>query len=164
MITVRVVPGTTDDALRAVRQGLRPDLGRLVRRLTIAAESEIARGTPIGATGATRRGYSVQFSGMAGSSPRGAVVNPISYFDFVDAGRRPGRMPPPAALLPGVATKWGIAPNDRQRVAYLVARAIGRRGTTGADMVVRGVDEVRRKADSELARVGLRMVARFEKT
>lgn len=81
------------------------------------------------------------------------VFNRVGYSTFVHEGRRPGKPPPTAALIPwvrrrivndrlsqvraagkikGISTKASATKGEREeakRVAFLIARAIGRRGT-----------------------------------
>lgn len=71
---------------------------------------------------------------------RGEVVSIASYGAAVEYGRKPGKMPPVAAIELWVRRKLGIN-NDKEArsVAYVIARAIGRRGTVGAHMFQLGM-------------------------
>lgn len=71
----------------------------------------------------------------------GRVVNPLIYAWPVERGRRPGKPPPPGPIAYWLYRK-GIV-TDRKKIrsaAYLVARAIGRRGTKGAGMFWKGFE------------------------
>ena len=59
------------------------------------------------------------------------VGSHVEYADVIEYGRRPGRPPPYTALILWVRRKLGIPREQAPRVAYLVARAIGRRGLPG---------------------------------
>lgn len=96
------------------------------------AEVQIASRTPVN-QGTLRAGTSTRILG-ASLNLTGEVVNPILYGLPVEEGRKPGKMPPVSAIELWVIRK-GIAPRGESRgVAYMIARAIGRRGTKGAYM------------------------------
>lgn len=86
---------------------------------------------PRGATG----GYkSSIFSKVEGSGPNiigrvgSNIKKPFPYPLVVEHGRKPGKMPPPSALERWVHLVLKV-PTDRAKgVAFLVARAIGKRG------------------------------------
>ena len=78
-----------------------------------------------------------------GRSIEGAVGTPISYGAPVEYGRAAGKMPPVDAIELWVKRK-GIASEGKERnVAFLIARAIGRRGTEGAYMFRDGFEAAR---------------------
>ena len=153
---VRIVPGRTPDDLAAAQRTTRAELSKLVRWVTVAAWGEVAQRTPVGATQAARGNYGVEMRGVGGSRPRGAVVNPIIYLDVLEDGRRKGRRPPPAqALVAWVGTKLGVESGPkRMRVAYLVARSIGREGTEGAHMIEEGWRVTKRQVKPRLRKAG----------
>lgn len=68
----------------------------------------------------------------------GSVMNPLIYAWPVERGRRPGKMPPVQAIELWVIRKLGVSPAESRGVAYLIARAIGKRGTKGAGMFWKG--------------------------
>lgn len=70
------------------------------------------------------------------------------YLQYVDEGRKPGKMPPLKALDKWII-KRGIAPRDkkgkfipRQSVKFLIARSIGRNGIKGIFVVRKTIEEV----------------------
>jgi len=78
----------------------------------------------------------------------GAVATPISYGAPVEYGRAAGKMPPPDAILAWVHRKQLVpSGNEKQegRVAFVIARAIGRRGTEGAHMFRDGLEAAQPK-------------------
>jgi hypothetical protein len=79
---------------------------------------------PIKAFGHFMRGWRAETEGN-----QLTLLNIVPYSIFVEKGRRPGaRQPPVMALIPWVRAILG-APAKRERsVAFLVARAISRRG------------------------------------
>lgn len=58
------------------------------------------------------------------------ISNVVPYADTIEYGRKPGLPPPPPRELIGwVRRKLRLKPSDKvETVAYLIARAIGRRG------------------------------------
>lgn len=76
----------------------------------------------------------------------GEVGTPVLYGAPVEFGRRPGKMPPVRAIRAWVVRKKLVPAMDSDedyqeavdRAAYMIARAIGRRGTKGAHMFERG--------------------------
>lgn len=67
----------------------------------------------------------------------GLVASPLRYVAPVEFGRRPGKQPPHAAIVDWVAVRFGLHGDAAERTAWVVARAIGRRGTKGAGMYER---------------------------
>ena len=63
---------------------------------------------------------------------------------FVINGRKPGKMPPIADIMPWVAKKLGASGTALRSVAFLVARKIGRKGTKPNDFVTPIVKENQR--------------------
>jgi hypothetical protein len=91
----------------------------------------------------------------------------------MDLGRRPGaRMPPLAPIMLWVerVLRVGLTPSGRRSrrrgaqaevrsVAFLIARAIGRRGITGRQFFSRGLDTARPKLAALEARLRERVAA-----
>jgi hypothetical protein len=95
-------------------------------------EQEIVTRMPVN-TGLLRGSVA---TAIHGRSPyiEGTVGTSLSYGLPVEYGRRPGKMPPVDAIEAWV-TRKGFAPEGQEhKVAFLIARAIGRRGTQGAFM------------------------------
>lgn len=68
----------------------------------------------------------------------GVVGSPLVYAEPVELGSRP-HWPPPSAIQGWVHRKFGLAGREMVRVAFLVARAISRRGTRGHFMFRQGL-------------------------
>jgi hypothetical protein len=59
----------------------------------------------------------------------GTVFSNLDYMSVIEKGRRPDKPPPPSSvLIRWVTIKLGVSPKQAPGVAYVVARAIGRRG------------------------------------
>ena len=71
-------------------------------------------------------------------------VYAFDYIYYLEKGRKPGKRPPTAALIPWVFAK-GMADTDKEArsIAFLIARKIGQKGTTifqrGGSDIVSGV-------------------------
>lgn len=80
----------------------------------------------------------------------GMVITPLLYGEVVERGRRPGKMPPIAPIELWVIRQgfeWtyktksgGTRPMTTHQMAYIIARAIGKRGTKGAAMFAKGFE------------------------
>lgn len=106
------------------------ELGGMGQRMVVAGTP---RGASQGAAG-LRGSIFTELRGRPGMRSQ-VVASSVFYAPIVERGRRPGKMPPPKALLLWVVRKLGIADKKEARsVAFLVARKIGRIGTTGAAM------------------------------
>ncbi len=158
-IGVQIVPNKATDKLSRMAAQTRPALRNTINRIVIRAESEVVKRTPVGAFNALRGGYATDPATIA--RLQGAVVNPILYHDWVEEGRNPGRMPPVQALVPWVGVKLGVPVEARHQVAFLVARAIGARGTQPAGMVKAGWAATKRHIRPELKKAGLQIRREF---
>ncbi len=158
MIRVTVAPAEPE-RVAAARRRIRPALTAAVTVIINTAHGRVADETPDGHSGLLRGGYTTNVRGAGGPNPTAVLENPLRYHDAVEDGRRPGRPPPSSALVPWVGSKLGVPPGpERERVAYVVARAIGRRGTTGAHMVRTGWERTRRDVAPVVRRMGVRIV------
>jgi hypothetical protein len=118
-----------------------------VAGVTIDAEGGVIAATPVGATSHLRQSITHQISG-SGIAIEGRVFStdlPIKVVS-VEGGRKPGKMPPRGPIELWVARKLG----GDARVAFLVARAIGRRGTKGQFMFRKGAEVARASAAKRL--------------
>lgn len=127
-------------------------LERVVMGATIDAEGSVISHTPVGATGNERASMTHSFNG-SGVSMAGRVYSsdvPIKTAS-VETGRAPGRMPPLAPIELWVARKLGVPADQQHSVAFLVARAIGKRGTKGAFMFRAGAQTARESVARRMA-------------
>jgi len=89
--------------------------------------------TPVGATSKLRNTTVFQLQVVGQEQVlqirQGARTSGGAFYGrFVRGGRKPGRQPPIAALLPWVIKVLGVSGPRARSVAFLVGRAIGRRG------------------------------------
>jgi len=109
-------------------------LSTAMSKLVIGIESEARQHWPVGVTGRSRNSIASQvvregpgsIVGKVGSTLVGEV-----YPAVVEFGRKPGKAPPPGALDRWVHIVLGISNDEAPGVAYLVGRAIARRGIKG---------------------------------
>lgn len=147
-LDIRVEDARLRQAAMRAPQIIGAELNRAVTGITLDAETGVIAATPVGATGHLRQSITHQVSG-SGIAVTGRVYStdlPIKVAS-VEHGRGPGRMPPIAPIELWVRRKLG---GDR-RVAFLVARAIGRRGTKGQHMFVAGYDAALRRLPQRMA-------------
>ena len=108
----------------------------------IAVESAIVPNVPVGVSSRLRNSIAsevvhegpLSIIGKVGSTLKGEEYPMVMEF-----GRRPGAtMPPPQALERWVHLQLGVSVEEAPRVAFLVARAIGRRGIKGREFMKKG--------------------------
>lgn len=154
--SVRIVPDEfADNAANAALKAPRR-MRTAVSLIIEVAKSNIVADTPKGHSAALAAGYQTEIR-QRSKSVAGILVNPVLYHDIRDEGRRPGRRPPTSALMPWVGSKLGIPPDEREQVAFLVARKIGRRGYPGSNHVEKGWKRTRRQTKPVLTKLGLRI-------
>lgn len=110
----------------------RPALAELVARATRTAE-RAARGAAPADMGALRRSITSETAPL-----RGRVFTALAYAAAVEEGRRPGARPPPPQALVGWMARHGVGGS-----AWVLARAIGRRGTKGRFFMRAGLEAAR---------------------
>lgn len=110
----------------------------MVKSLAVA-HGEIAGLTPVnignlrGSEVTSIRGEPVNLTGN--------VYTDALYGWPVEEGRTPGKAPPPVdAIEIWVRRKLGISDDSARQVAFVIARAIGRRGTKGVMMFDQGLN------------------------
>jgi hypothetical protein len=99
------------------------DVGAYAQRLVVDK-------APTGATFNLRGSIVSELHGSPATRVQ-EVSSSVAYAPIQEVGRRPGRRPPASALLVWVTRKLQVAPDQAPSVAFLVARKIGREGTTG---------------------------------
>lgn len=109
--------------------------------------------------GETRQSLFVTPPRLSGSVLSGAVGASAPHAAYVHEGRRPGKRPPIAALKPWVERKLGLAGQDAERVAFLTARAIGRRGLRGTPFLREPAERLAPTLPRRLARAAERAAA-----
>lgn len=96
-------------------------------------EQAVTVRTPVN-FGHLRQAWSQQVSGTPALQV-GELHNPLDYAWAIEAGRKPGNMPPPDSLLLWVTRKLGVTGQAAKSLAFVIARAIGQKGTKGFFMV-----------------------------
>jgi hypothetical protein len=134
-----------------------------MHRAVDVTEAAVVQRTPVGVSGHARQGWSKAVVRLI-SEVRGVVANPLDYIYYVEHGRGPGKMPPIDNIELWVRRVLGIAEPESRSVAFLVARAIGVRGTKGAHMVEEGTKAVRGIITADFRAVPDRVKARVEAT
>ena len=153
--STRLVPGTTDESLARAAAKAPSRIRTAINLIVNVGKSEIQERTHTGWSGALKRGYTDDVK-VRGNTTIGTISNPSLYHDVAEEGRRPGKRPPTAALIPWVGSVLGIPPGpEREQVAFLVARKIGARGYLGHHMVSEGMDATRRQMKPILSKMGL---------
>lgn len=103
-------------------------------------ETNVAARTPVN-TGVLRAAYGTSVNVRGQGVVRGTLNNPMIYGLPVERGRRPGQTAPPReAIELWVKRKLGLQGKEAQSAAFLIARAIGRRGIPAVNMVQEGIE------------------------
>lgn len=123
----RLASGVFRQAVRAAQNAAGRESVALLRKRT----REARPASPGGGVGAVDRrrflnGWVVESQGLTTT-----VGNTAPHAAFVEYGRRPGKPPPTSALRGWVRRKLGASGKAADALAFLVARAIGRRGLLG---------------------------------
>ncbi len=99
---------------------------------------EVAARTPVN-TGALRGSIAGHVRGRFPADLTGTITTPLIYGAPVEFGRQPGRKQPPLdAIELWVRRQLGISGDEARSAAYVIARAIGRRGIKGVFMFREG--------------------------
>lgn len=151
--------------LQAFPQDLERNMRQAMTLSLLAVERDARRAAPQD----TRRlagSITHQITG-SGTAIQGRVGPSVQYGRFVEFGRRPGRMPPPQALVGWVrrhselrfARRTQAREQEVLRRAWLVARAIGRRGVRAQPYLRPAYERNRAAIRGVFARMGVRVVA-----
>ncbi len=123
-------------------ENVNSDVSRLFRtamqKTVDITEAAVVGRTPVN-TGALRGSITTSVTGIQ-TKIIGQIQTPLMYGLPVERGRRPGKPPPTDAIKLWVIRKLGKTGKDADSTAFLIARAIGRRGTAGAAMFYKGYD------------------------
>ena len=123
-------------------------------------KGQIQPATPVGVTSHLRQGVQTSITGAA-TSLVGRVFDPVAYAMAVEGGSRP-HFPPVAPLQLWVRRKLGIGNEKEARsVAFLIARAISRRGTPAVRMFRNAWDANRDRVVGFFEAANARIVARL---
>lgn len=137
---------------------VRQELGVFLYGMTQHMRSEVIDRTPA-AYGTLRASISANVETLAGGM-LGVVGTVQPYALPVELGTKP-HFPPVQALEDWVRQKLGVSGADVRRVAYLVARKISKKGTTGhfmfRDALSENEAEIQRQFWSTVSRVMARI-------
>jgi hypothetical protein len=100
-----------------------------VAAMTLTAERASKGAVPVD-MGGLRRSITSEIQPLSGR-----VFTPLAYAAAVDQGRRPGSTPPPPQALVGWMARHGMTGSP-----WVLARAIGRRGTKGRFFMRAGLE------------------------
>jgi hypothetical protein len=105
-------------------------------------EAAVVGHTPVN-TGALRGSIGTKVA-IGASAVMGEVFTPLDpiYGQPVEFGRKPGKRPPTDAIKLWVVRKLGLSGKEADSAAFLIARAIGRRGTQPAKMFEQGFEQM----------------------
>lgn len=85
-------------------------------------------------------------------------INSEAYLQYVDAGRRPGKMPPTTAIKKWIDIRKikGRDKNGRfitkDQTAFLIARSIGRKGIKPTNVIKKSMDNILRSKKEALGK------------
>ena len=122
-----------------------PEISKDVRisKLTEALnllEREIKKKTPYGAGPIHLRDTIHEKVRASGKKVIGIIGTPLQHGEPVELGTKP-HFPPTGPIQFWVERKLGIAGKEAKGMAFLIARAISKRGTKGAKMFEEGFEE-----------------------
>lgn len=127
------------DKLDGANEIVEREIRLATRKAVSVIETNIVGFTPLGATKNLSQSWATEVKTIP-AGIRGEVFSTLSYASAVEAGRRPGKMPPIEPIRLWVVRKGIASGDDARSVAFMIARAIGRRGTKpGARMIKKGV-------------------------
>lgn len=118
-------------ALKTVNEGYQVAFRQILNEEAKTLVDTLKAKSPVGATGQLKNGWKI----VPARRQRNQLTVQVSVDNTSQnsinriAGRPPGRMPPSNALVPWVRAKLGISGSRARGVAYVIARAIGKRGT-----------------------------------
>lgn len=135
-----------EEVFRLAREAMAEITGMLMR--------EAITRTPIGASGNLKGSIFTEIKGENPSVLRGVVASRVPYAGYVEFGRRAGGAMPPwregSPLYRWVVRNLESRGGDFESVAFLVARAIARRGIPERRMFARAFEENQRRIDGRI--------------
>ena len=125
-------------------------LGTAMRQSVSTIVAEVRPLTPVGVSARLRNSIGSEVRQEGPLSIVGRVGSSLSdevYPAVMEFGRRPGSMPPPGALVRWVHLRLRVPEEEAGRVAFLVARKIGKRGIPGKFFMKRGWQKSRPRVE-----------------
>lgn len=123
---------------------VRQELTRAMWEAELQLEPAIQAETPEGAYKNLRSSIAAQTPRVSADTVLGVVGTAAAYAIPVELGTKP-HFPPILPLVDWVIAKLGVPEKEAKGVAFLIARKISRRGTTGAAMFRKGFDKTERR-------------------
>jgi hypothetical protein len=146
-----------DELPRRYERGRKKHLVKAMDKAVMIAYRAIRPLVPVGVTGEAQRSIGtrvIQTQSSVVGKVSSSMRRPNVYLYVQNAGRKPGQGKAPRVeqLVRWVKEK-GIAVDDKaaQRVAYVIARSIKRKGTSPQRFFWRGWDQVKGQIDQLLA-------------
>jgi hypothetical protein len=162
-LDITITPLHLDEAIRDIDNidnFVLDDLALTMHRAVDIVRNSVVQFSTVGVTGQYRQGWGTKVE-RGFSAVKGIVSNPVEHAIYAERGRGPGKMPPLAPIELWVRRVLGISPPESKQVAFLVARAIGRRGTKGAHAAEKGLEAVRGIVEADFRGVPARVSARI---
>lgn len=103
-------------------------------------EAEVKKITPWGAGPIHLRDTIAGKVSVSGETAMGILGTPLEHGEPVELGTKP-HFPPVGPIRHWVETKLGYSGDEAKSVAFLIARAISKRGTKGASMFTKGYED-----------------------
>lgn len=140
------------------------EIGKTMVVSVAVLDQSIRPRIPEGATGNLRGSAGTEIRGTAAGTLTGEFAVAASYGLAVERGRKAGKMPPRGAIELWVQRKLGLTGREAKQAAYLIARAIGARGTKpGQQFVAQGFDAVERRLVAYWEALPDKLVLRWSK-
>lgn len=74
----------------------------------------------------------------------------INYAEYVEEGRRPGRMPPVKQMAEWAKKKLRVPDKDKMGVGFVIARKIARQGTKGKHFFSAALDTCKKYMEEQI--------------
>jgi len=124
---------------------------KAMRQSGLAIQGEAAILAPVN-TGALRQSITTEVDQRPPFALWVEVGPTVTYGRYVEFGRKPGKMPPVAALEPWVRQKLKVS--NPMAVAFLIARKIAREGIDPQPFLAPGAKKAQPKIKQILSRLG----------
>lgn len=144
-------------------RGVLTDVARTYFGLALQVlAGHISDKAPVGVSGSLAQSFASDVHGEVLESLTGRVFSDLPHAIVIDQGREPGsRMPPVEALMTWVRRVLNVGGDEKEvrQVAFLVARAIGKKGIKARHFVDKGVEASTAELEGLFAVMGEAMAA-----
>lgn len=157
--------GMTDDLARAFEASpaiFSEEVSAAVYEAELLTLREIKENTPVGVGGGggLKGSFFAKEPSVSADGVLGVVATPMSYAVPVELGSKP-HFPPLDPLVDWVNAKLGIGGPAAKSVAYAIALKIASKGTDGAFMVKKGLEQSQPQFPGIFEKVPERVFARI---